>query len=532
MNGGGGGSRRARRYIPRSYKRKARAYKRLRRSQYYFRDNYAKRGSQTSKAMFGEDWKSANDEQKALRRAFRYKGAGEYYGDGGYWGDTIKPWLQRNIPTGTFASLGETYAGPLGKWAGSKLANYAGFGDYSANQLIDNATPTQVSVNSSSKEQDLFVEHTEFISNIYGSYNFASQSFILNAAHSTTFPWLSQIAKLYELYEFQGLIFQFKPMSIEAGTYTTVGKVIMATAYDPLFTGFQSSIQMENYAYANSTKMTEGLLHGVETAPSQKPVNLLYARQNNSIEGTRSADLSDLGTLIIATEGATSPGSLVGELWVSYRCRLSRPVFIQASASVQSTILADGYISGAGWQNTVPLTSFSDPWRLTKTDWTVAATRKTTTLQANSLPTGCYRIQITQIVQTAVGACPVKVNVGSTRYALDSTGAIVNANTGTLKNARHAHSHYLNASWTPNTNVLGSQDTTAATANEIWSFLDIVVNFTQTNLFRGIQLNFYIDQSTAVAISATSQLDSAVITPITASEYAQLASWMGNEVTT
>jgi hypothetical protein len=95
-----------------------------------------------------------------MRRAFRFKGKG------GYWGDTIKPWLQKHIPAGTFESIGETYAGPLGKWGGNKLANYAGFGEYTANQLIDNATPTQISVNASSKEQDLFVEHTEFIGNV------------------------------------------------------------------------------------------------------------------------------------------------------------------------------------------------------------------------------------------------------------------------------------------------------------------------------------------------------------------------------
>jgi len=465
----------------------------MRKSQYYYRDQYAKRGSEQSKAMFGADWNTANDQQKALRRAFRYKGAGEYYGDGGYWGDTVKPWLQRNVPAGTFASLGETYAGPLGKWAGSKLANYAGFGDYTANQLIDNATPTQVSVNSSSKEQDLYVEHTEFIGNITGTSAFTTTTYILNASHSVTFPWLSQLAKLYELYEFQGLIFQFKPLATDYSTNAYLGKIIMATAYDPYWTGFSTSIQMENYAYANSGKITDGLLHGVETALSQKPVNLLYNRVNNLIEGTRPADLSDLGQFVVATEGMPSTGT-VGELWVTYKVRLSRPVFIDKTIAKLGCI---GAYQNTGSSNLPPSLDVNTGWQTYTSghQFDIASTTKYMQLINNALaPNTTYYWMIPFTI--IVGGTSSGPTVSAVNISMDPlVNGTVTSTAGTVQLTSDNVLGNANLSWPSsvvNMNVIapGTPVLNNAAATEMGHSGTLICTITTNNIGNGARILF------------------------------------------
>ena len=140
-----------------------------------------------------------------------------------------------------------------------------------------------------------------------------------------TFPFLSQIAQNFVMYEFQGLIFEYRPTSGESGaSNNSLGKVIMATSYDPDAPNFVNAVQMENYDYAMSTKPSCGQLHGVETANHQQFANMQYIRTGAS---TRDKIFTDVGTFQLATEGVplgSSTSLIIGELWVTYRVKLSR----------------------------------------------------------------------------------------------------------------------------------------------------------------------------------------------------------------
>lgn len=280
--------------------------------------------------MFGPNWDGANEEQKVARRAFNFRGEGDY-----------KDWINSWLPRGTFEKLGRSLGAwtgipgidNLGAWGGSKLSDYAGFGDYSANQIVAGGSGSQqtISVNRSDATGDIYVTRTEFVGNLTatnggaGSSGFAISSFPLNPGLSRTFPFLSQIASNFTLYEFEGLMFQYKPLfSEDAGSSNNLGKVIFATQYDPSAPAFVNSVQMENYDYANATKPSCGLVHGVETANRQQFGNLQYVRT-----GITSRDLifTDIGTLWVATEGipfSAAATQVIGEIWVTYRVKLSR----------------------------------------------------------------------------------------------------------------------------------------------------------------------------------------------------------------
>lgn len=305
---------------------------------YGFNDNlvvYPMRGSAMSKKLYGETYMTADDSQKAMRNAMRFKGRGDY--------KSALKWGSRGIGAlagGAYGFMQGGYPGAFegartGYGLGASFSKMRGWGDYTAgvsgNQLIGADSQQQISVNQTSLSGDVYIEHTEFVQNISCSASGAGQSafqvvkFPINAGLSTTFPFLSQLAQNFVLAEFQGLVFQYKPTSGESGAASNaLGKVIFATNYDPNETAFLNSVQMANEDYANTCKPSVGMVHGVETHPAQSLMDLKYIRT-----GAVSRDLSffDLGNFWVATEGipfSAAGTQILGELWVSYRVRLSR----------------------------------------------------------------------------------------------------------------------------------------------------------------------------------------------------------------
>lgn len=314
------------------------------------------RGSSNSIKKYGPTWNSATVAQRKARIEAGYKGRGDYrsilaagsrglgYGIGSYFGN---------------GQVGADWGGRFSKWMGwgkyRRRKNYRGRGDYGGdaggNQIMAGSVDTPITVNASDDlSGDIYISHREFVQNITatgGSGNispFKLESFSINAGLAQTFPWLAQIAQNFSLYEFLGLIYEFRPTSGELGATGTnaLGKLVMATQYDPDAPSFTSTIEMENYDYANSCKPSEHMLHGVETDPKQRPTNLLYVRTGAS---TKSQIFTDVGDFQIATEGlpvTSGATAIIGELWVTYRVKLSRARLF--ATQLGSNILFDQFL--------------------------------------------------------------------------------------------------------------------------------------------------------------------------------------------
>jgi len=283
--------------------------------------------------------------QAMARKAFRYYGPGDYGATGNQYG-------LFNFGSGALT----------GAASGNRVS---GLGDYSggdntpqSNQIVEGSTDKPLSVNASyDLSGDVYFSHREFVGNVYAtatnsavtaqtvSSDFTLVSYPINAAIEGTFPWLSQVASNFTMYKFMGCIFEYRPTSGEmsnAGS-AALGKVVMATQYDPDAPSFPSSVVMENYDYAHACKPSQRQLHGVETKPSQTATEMLYTR-NGPV--TKDRVFTDYGNFQIATEGvpiscpASSTTSVVlGELWVSYKVKLSRAQLF--NSLVGNSILSD-----------------------------------------------------------------------------------------------------------------------------------------------------------------------------------------------
>lgn len=328
-------------------------------------------------------------QQRWMRRGMNYRGEGDYWSD-------IQGWGRKYIPKGSFANWGGKLGGMLGgnyglgaegstvgSGLGGALSKWVGFGDYGqpqANQIMAGGTAEgPMTVNASDDlTGDVFISHTEYIGVVNANTGgvtggqaasvspFNQQQFSINPGMSETFPFLSQIANNFEMYEIKGLAFQYKPLYGEgAGTTNLLGKVIMATNYDPTADPFISSQQMQNYDYACASKPSVALLHGVETANKQQFGNLQYVRTGPT---TKNLIFTDIGTLTLATEGIQVPNPTttngnqpfpVGELWVSYRVQLSR------AKLVTSTVENDAIVNNAFALYNFPLVNST--WQLNST---------------------------------------------------------------------------------------------------------------------------------------------------------------------
>jgi len=291
--------------------------------------------------MLADDTLSRSADQNINRYVDRYYGPGDYRSalrNVGKWGSRIGG---AAIGATRGYLTGGPQAGVTGAQSGwndgANFSKLVGWGDYNtpsvANQIVSRGpSNAQSPVMVNDLGGDVTMSHREFIGNIVvtgsagGVSPFEIRTFELNPGIVKTFPFLSQIASNFEMYTFFGLAFQFVPQYGESSSVSNnLGKVIMATNYDPSAPVFDNSVQMQNYDYANSCKPSLGQVHGVETDTSKRATDQLYVRN-----GTSPKDLifTDLGKFQVATEGiplgGTSTSAIVGELWVSYQVTFSR----------------------------------------------------------------------------------------------------------------------------------------------------------------------------------------------------------------
>ena len=314
---------------PRKYGRR---YQRA--SPFYFNrgtQQWAPKRTNETFQQFGRTYRHATDDQRLARRAAGYRGFGDY--ERGPMGGRFMPFM-RKLPwqkigkvafgaarggLGAFRGLGDYDAAAVEAAEGAPVSTYGGAVD---NQLISGGNPP-ISVNASNDlTGDITFSHTEFVANISATTtSFENRTFAINPGLAGTFPFLSQLAQNFTLYDLEGLIFEYRPTSGEFGTTSnSLGKVIMATNYDPSDPAFTTARVMENYDYAVSSKPSLTMRHGVETANKQQALNMSYIRAG---ETDRDKIFTDLGLFQLATEGLPNTG-LIGELWVTYSCKLSR----------------------------------------------------------------------------------------------------------------------------------------------------------------------------------------------------------------
>jgi len=173
-------------------------------------------------------------------------------------------------------------------------------------------------IHRSSMNGDVVVEHEEFLADISGSTAFTNNVFPVNPGLYQSFPWLSQMARLFESYKFESLEYQFKT---EAAT-TAIGSVMAAIDYDASDAPPVSKQQLATYrGYARSSPWNNFNQRSLKEDLSKRKT---YYVRTAGLTANQDPQLFDTGLFIISTERQADT-SVVGELYVKYRVRLMTP---------------------------------------------------------------------------------------------------------------------------------------------------------------------------------------------------------------
>lgn len=377
-------------------------------------------GTEGNINQFGATYKTGTDAQKLLRLGTGYRGAGDY---NSY---SLFNFTARDIGSGN---------SPSGNTTDIRMpGSYSGVGDYGSmveNQIIHGSGQQPISVNSGSNlSGDVIITHREFLGNVNvtstgaGSTGFQLASYPINPGLQSSFPWLSQIANNFEMYEFAGLLYEYKPTSGEMGSTgsNVLGKVVMATNYDPDAPVFTSSVQMENYDYAQAAKPSIRMVHGVETAPAQRLTKQLYLRQG---EVSKDKVLTDIGLFQVATEGINVGAAgvfNVGELWCTYRVKFSRAQLfgsLQGGSTLQDRFTSVASAASFVGQNTtaIPALPYGNRYQVFNLPSTTSfARRLTNTLQGDCIAS------VGAPTTTLQYYFPFNVAAGLFRFRLFSSG--------------------------------------------------------------------------------------------------------------
>lgn len=253
-------------------------------------------------------------------------------------------------------SIGSRIGSFLGHGAQQIVKALTGFGDYNveANSIMEGGMSPPEIVNTVQKN-GFIVRHREYIMDVLATQNFTNTTLDINPGLGGTFPYLTQIAKAFELYRMRGLVFEFKSMSSDAvlssSASSSLGVVAMATQYNSLNPAFTTLIQMENHEFASASKPSCDFYHPVECKKSLIPNTELYVRTGDVDKGD--IRLYDIGQFNIATSGMqnASGNSIIGQLWATYEVE-----FFQARYDVPTGILTD-HIFNTSISGSTPLGS-------------------------------------------------------------------------------------------------------------------------------------------------------------------------------
>ena len=215
----------------------------------------------------------------------------------------------------------------IGAEAGRLFRSVTGFGDYQvqSNSLLTamDRLPSFRSMSSGTR-----IMHREYLGDVITSSTpgaFKLQSFPVQPALLSTFPWLSATAENFQEYRANGIVYEFKSNSYNAlaSTNTASGTVVMATNYNVLEPNYATKFLMEQSQYACSDKPSNHLLHPIECAKIETPTSILYTRSGTITSGD--LRLYDWCNFQIATVGMQGASTNIGELWVTYDITLLKP---------------------------------------------------------------------------------------------------------------------------------------------------------------------------------------------------------------
>jgi len=231
--------------------------------------------------------------------------------------------LKGKTPSSVSKSKGKKNVNQKKKSSNSKLR-----GDLKSAPVIQSRTVRTgrpyVSSSDSSGDGRVFIRHREYVSDVFGSVDFAVQGFPINPGIPSLFPWLSTIANRYESYLFRKLRFEYET----SASSMTPGSVMLAVDFDAADSAPSSKQQLMSYHNAVRSGAWEECCYRSD-GPDLKKFGVQRYCRSSPPGPNLDIKTYDVGNLFLATKGE-SDTSVIGELYVDYDVELMTPQIAEA----------------------------------------------------------------------------------------------------------------------------------------------------------------------------------------------------------
>ena len=269
-------------------------------------------------------------------------------------------------------SLGKAWRATVGKQAGRQIRNalvakaisgingsglYSGRGAYTeSNGLFEGGRESTVVNGMGDESQSIVISSRDYLQDVYGagSSAFTVESWQINPGLFENFPSLAQHAVNYEEYELIQCVFEYRSTvdaNAMSNTNGATGTLIMATNYNPAAPNFTTKEAMMQYHGAQSCRVVDSMIHGVECDPSKNAGAPQKFVRTQPVIQYQDIKTFDVGKFQMAQVNLPSAfqNQQIGELYVSYTVKLTKPRLFSAlgSAIPECRWYAGGSLGGA-----------------------------------------------------------------------------------------------------------------------------------------------------------------------------------------
>lgn len=150
--------------------------------------------------------------------------------------------------------------------------------------------------------------------------------------NAAAFPWLSSIAKLFEQYQWKGVMVEYVPVVDSGSTSVSMGTVAMFCEYNPASTTNPTTAQVcLNQMWAQGARSSDRITMPIEVAPNGTPIPVNWTTQVANADQR----LSSLGRLFVGCEGCPLPTAalpnpiVLGRIWITYDIDLLKPQLVR-----------------------------------------------------------------------------------------------------------------------------------------------------------------------------------------------------------
>jgi len=290
----------------------------------------------------------------------------------------VKKTARKYIPKGTAKKIGGRIGGStnlpygeyLGRQAGKQFATLTGVGAYYMNDNNNNNSrsimnPRTATPRVKSADDDVYISKCEYLMDIKSGptgtpTEFNQQVFYLNPGldveQGGLFTFLPALAQNFSQYSFDQCILEYRPNSGNSvsSTNAALGSVIICANYIPTSDPCENKVQALNSQYAVSTVPSKPILFPIECKAAQQNLKMHQIR-SGALKDNQNQDLFDYAMIEVNTQGQQEQDVVLGELWITYKVRLSKYKFTKEpviSAQSFAKFRYDG--SAADW-STNPL---------------------------------------------------------------------------------------------------------------------------------------------------------------------------------